>query len=374
LSPDAPVAPRPRISALDVLIAALASVLGVWMMAINLSWDDVPDVSPLALPAIFAVTLPLVWRSVAPLPALAAATAALTAHVVLFGGLVRCGLVFPVAWVFAFALGARLERRDARAGLALVLVFELVMALDDGVVGPEVLVLFGPLTWAVWRVGRVVHERGVLVAELQARTAELREARDERARLEVATDRARLSGELDRLLQHRLGELAALADRGRDTPEPEAAHALLVEIEQASRRTLDEMRSVVGVLREDGQAPVAPQPTLTRLDRLLAEAGGHARLRIEGSPRVLPAGVELSAYRVIEQLLTALDAAGDLDVCVAFGDDALELRVSGPAQRRAGAAIERARERVELHRGTLVADLREGRAEAVAQLPLLVPA
>ena len=57
-----------------------------------------------------------------------------------------------------------------------------------------------------------------------------------------------------------------------------------------------------------------------------------------------------------------------------FGDDALELRGARPARRRAGAAIERARERVELHRGTLVASTRAGRAEAIAQLPVLVRA
>jgi len=365
---------RSRPGRLDALVAVLACVLGLWLMAENLAWDDVPDAGPLAIPAILAVTIPVLWRSVAPLAALAAVTVALAAHVLAFGTLIRCGLVFPVAWVLAFSAGARLERRDARIGLALALAAELVMALDDGAVGPEVLLLFGPVTWAVWRVGRVVRERGELVAELQARTAELREARDERARLEVATDRARLSGELDRLLQRRLGELAVLAERGERAREPDAARELLLEIERASRRTLEEMRAVVGVLREDGEAPVAPQPTLTGLDRLLTEAGGRARLRIEGHPRALPPGVELSAYRVVEQLLAALDAAGGVDVCVAFRDAALEIRVAGPARGRAVAAIERARERVELHRGTLVADLREGRAEAVAELPVLVPA
>ena len=89
---------------------------------------------------------------------------------------------------------------------------------------------------------------------------------------------------------------------------------------------------------------------------------------------MLPAGVELSAYRIVEHLLGALDDAPDVDVRVRFGDDALELAVSGPARRRAKAAIERARERVQLQRGTLEATVRGGRAEAVVSLPLLVGA
>lgn len=95
-----------------------------------------------------------------------------------------------------------------------------------------------------------------------------------------------------------------------------------------------------------------------------------------GSPRVLPAGVELSAYRVVEHLLGALDDADGVEVTVRFADDALELTVAGPVRRRGDGttAIERARERVELHHGTLVASTRGGRSETVAQLPVLAGA
>ena len=130
---------------------------------------------------------------------------------------------------------------------------------------------------------------------------------------------------------------------------------------------------MVGVLRDDSaEAPAAPQPTLTHLDALLVRAkGAGARLTVEGNARVLPAAVELSAYRIVEQLLAALDDAPDVEVRVRFGDDALELAVSGPARRRAKASLERARERVRLEQGTLEATVRGGRAEAVASLPML---
>ena len=229
------------------------------------------------------------------------------------------------------------------------------------------------LTAAIWGIARVVRSRSRMADELEARTSELRAARDERARLEVAGDRARLSGELDELLQRRLGELARMADQGADLTDTARATATLVDIERESRRTLGEMRELVGVLRHDSSAaPTTPQPTLTHLEALLVRAkGADAKLRVEGSPRVLPAGVELSAYRVVEHLLAALDDAPDVEVRVRFSDDALELAVSGPTRRHAKAAIERARERVQLHRGTLEATTRGGRAEAVASLPIL---
>lgn len=185
-----------------------------------------------------------------------------------------------------------------------------------------------------------------MVSELQTRTSELRDARDERARLEIATDRARLSAELDQLLQRRLGELARLADAGSRSSDAEAAQVGLIEIERESRRTLEEMRSIVGVLRADESGlSTAPQPALTQLDALLVRVNGpDARLRIEGNPRVLPASLELSAYRIVEQLLSALDEGAEVDVRVRFGEDALEIAVAGPARRRGEAAIARARE------------------------------
>ena len=360
----------------DIAIAAVVSLLGLLLIYSDAVEPKI-DASYLAIPAFLAVTVPLVWRRSAPLLALGVALIALALHVVLFGEMTRCGIVFPIAWLLVFAAGARLERGPALLGLALGVGFVAVMASSDTQVPFSEIPPFIVLTILVWGAGRVVRSRSRVAAELQGRTEQLRVLRDERARLEVATDRGRLSGELDELLQRRLGELAQLADAGAATTDPQAATATLVSIEEESRQTLQEMRALVGVLRsgDESGGPLAPQPTLTALDAMIIKAKGtDAHLVVEGSPRALPAGVELSAYRIVEHLLGALDDAPGVDVRVRFGDSALEVAVAGPASRRRdiGAAIERARERAQLHRGTLDATVDGGRARAVAELPLAV--
>jgi hypothetical protein len=364
---------RARIGRLDVAIAAIASAVALVYMASE-HWDDSLRVSLLAAPLFVAITIPLLWRRVAPLVAVAASLAALGVHIGIYGhGAIRCGIVLPVAFLFAFAAGARLDLPRSLMALALALGLGFAVCLSDAPTGADLAAMsfVGPISVVVWATGRVVRSRGRMVVELEERTSELRAARDERARLEIADDRARLSAELDELLQRRLGELARLADGGGDV-DMDVAAARLAAIEHESRRTLEEMRAVVGVLRsaEDG-APTAPQPALVQLDALLLRVkGAGARLTVEGNPRALPAGVELSAYRVVEHLLEALDDADGVEVRVRFADDALEISVAGPVRRRGAEAIERARERVALHSGTLQANTRDGRAEAVASLPI----
>lgn len=355
----------------DLLLALVFSALGVLLMVENV--NEAAENAPVAaVPVFLLVSVPLIWRRSAPLAAAAGVLAAVLLHTALFGSLTRCGVAFPVAFLMAFATGAYLDRREARIGLGLAVACLVAVTLDDHSVGFDALPFFVPITIAVWGMGRVVRSRGYLITELRARTDELRTTRDERARLEVATDRARLSSELDELLHRRLGELAQLADPAVRPGDADGATATFAAIEREGRRTLDEMRAAVGVLRQDGAAPpTAPQPTLTGLEALVLRAKGDgARLRVEGSPRALPPGVELSAYRIVEHLLDAVEDEPGVEVLVRFGDDALELAVTGASTRRADAALERARERVQLHRGTLRTTMRGDRAEALVLLPV----
>ena len=363
------------VSRRDVAIAAVASVLGMLLMLTNVQ-DKSVNASVLAIPVFLAVTLPLLWRRARPLAAIVATLAALLVHIALFGTVTRCGVLLPVVFALVFAAALRLEIRDGLVGMGVGVVIAIAVCASDSSVDMKAAPVFAVLTAAAWGVGRVVRSRGRMVSELQSRTSELRVARDERARLEVVTDRARLSSELDQLLQRRLGELARLADAGSRGGDAVAARAGLSEIERESRRTLEEMRSIVGVLRDDDSGlSTAPQPALTQLDALLVRVKGPgARLKIEGNPRVLPASLELSAYRIVELLLSALDEGAEVEVRVRFGDDALEIAVGGVARRRGEAAIARARERAQLQRGTLEASMTGGRAEALVHLPMLAGA
>lgn len=380
--------PPPGIARRDIVITVVLSLLGLVLMYDNVYGDlrEGPDATSavpfdgllpieFAIPFFLAVTLPLLWRRATPIAAVGAALAGLVLNELLIGTeVLRCGVVLPTAFLFAFTAGAQLDARGARLGLAL----SVGLATLDIFVGfgAPTTVVAGGLTAALWGVGRVAHSRRRMADELQERTAELSEARDERARLEIADDRARLSRELDELLQRRLGELARMADEGTRRRDAAGATAALEGIERASRSTLEQMRTVVGVLRStSAEPPTAPQPTLTHLEALLLRAkGAEARLTLEGSPRVLPVAVELSAYRIVEHLLAALEDAPDVEVRVRFTEDALELVVSGLAHRGARASFERARERARLERGTLEATMRGGRAEALVSLPVLAAA
>ena len=275
-------------------------------------------------------------------------------------------MVLLVGFLFAFTAGRQASRRGAGSGRA-VFTDLLVEA------GPPAALVLTAVTGAIWGMGRIVRSRAQLAQALHARNAELRLARDERAGLEVAADRVRLSREHEDVLHRRLVALARIAESA-PTDDPAKSRVAFAEIERESRDTLEGMRAAVKGLRaEDREPGLRPQPTLTHLDALLVQAkGAEARLSVEGDPRVLPPSVELAAYRIVEQLLSALDDAPGVEVHVDFRDEALELAVSGPARRRAKASLERARERARLQDGSFEATVSGGRARAVVSLPVLV--
>ena len=365
---------RERFGLVDIAIAAVASILALIYMAIQVPDDEI-KASVWAVPVFVLIAIPLLWRRVAPLAALLLMLGGLLVHVAIFTDtVVRCGMVLPVMLLLAYSAGARLDWARSIAGFATAMLIGVIVCVTDGPGGADASAIgfVAVLVVVVWGIGVLVHSRGRMAGELRARTTEPKQARDDRARLEVANDRARLSAELDELLQRRLGDLARLADAGADPADPAATSETLLRIENDSRRTLEEMRAVVGVLRDDEAGDLTtPPPTLTQLDALLVRAkGAGARLTVEGRARALPPGVELSAYRVVEHLLDALEDSPDVEVAVRFADDSLELRVSGDLRRRSGPAIERARERARLNHGELATTTDGGRTEALVSLPI----
>ncbi len=185
-------------------------------------------------------------------------------------------------------------------------------------------------------------------------------------------------------------QAAAHADTDR-------AQAALIDVENSGRETLARMRDVVGHLRD---APTEPPPGLDQLPDLLRRTTcSDARLTIAGPARPLTTNVELSAYRIVEQLLTTLrdQPKVRVEVHLRFTDDALEIRVSGPTARSVsrrstsdssdshgsesrmtvtdmGSTLHAVRVRAEMHGGSVTSRNPGGRLETEVRLPLLTAA
>jgi signal transduction histidine kinase len=178
-------------------------------------------------------------------------------------------------------------------------------------------------------VRRVVgdRERRVQVAERE---------RDVAAREAVVEERARIARELHDVIAHHVSMMVVQAGAERQVLGDANAQTreVLETVEQSGRSALTEMRRLLGMLRDDAHQPLTPQPGLGDVPMLveqLRETGLPVALRIDGEPRELPMGIELSAYRIIQEALTnALKHAGDAraTVHIRYGADSLELEIA----------------------------------------------
>jgi signal transduction histidine kinase len=358
----------------DVAVAGLLSLYAVYLVTglnskhLNGGWT--------AALAVLLMTLPVVLARRQPLITAAALAVGAGVNWLAIGHLIRCGATLPAVFYAAFAIGTRCERRPAIVGLGLLAVSIVCQGASDPNLGsPAVAVLMVPVAAIFMALGRVVRARNATIVNLQVRTSELREQREQTAQLAVEADRAQIAGDLDTFLHDRIGEMADIAASGSDNLElrPEEAQQAFVSIQGTGRQTLMHMREVVGDLRDN--APTEPQPVLAQLDRLLSEGNlPEIRLQITGDSRLLPPGLELSGYRIVEHLLLTLerDPGAPASVEVVFGADSLELKVIGPSVRNGDArrALAAATERAAVHDGSLHSTSRDGRRETVVLLPL----
>lgn len=370
----------------DWALAGALTALGAALAVLDITADDGATARDVATGAMahaidnhspwlllfVAAFVPVLWWRRSVLVAITVSLAIMTVHDLVFGWVTRCGAALPLAFVYAFLGALAYERTKAWVTCALSALLTGAVLAVDASAGPGALILALPVVLIVFGIGRAARHRAVLNRRLKARDEELRQLRDERAALLVADDRARLSRQLDGLLQERLDELTRAAESAAGL-EPEQARELLESIESDSRRTMDDMRAVVGLLRNGGEVTLAPVPTVAHLDALLARhSSPESRLTVRGDARSLPATVELSAYRIVEYLVGALDEQ-PVRVGVRFADDSLEILVEGTVARgpQVRAAIARARERAKLHAGSVDVKLARGSARVLAQLPVL---
>lgn len=370
-----------EIHPVDAVLAGILCILAALMAVADLETTDtafrVDSHSWLQLPVLVLATLPVLWWRRSLIGALVASCALMGVHVLAFGHLTRCGAGLPFVFVLAFLCGiATAAQRIRLTALALSVALATLVLIWDTSAGPSILPVVALIQAGLYGIGRVVAHRAAMAAELRQRNEDLRTLRDERAALEVSDDRAQLSARLETLLDLRLSRLAAAAEAGRAAAaDPAAVQAVLVGLEEDSRQTLGDMRTIVGQLR-GGEVALAPAPSVAHLDALLARhVDGRSRLQVSGDPRVLPASVELSAYRIVEHLVTALTdkPSAPVGVTMTFTDDALEILVAGSVPKGADlrGAVGRARERALLHAGSLELKVSRGRARVLAHLPVL---
>lgn len=239
-------------------------------------------------------------------------------------------------------------------------------------------------------IGSWVRTRRTYTAELVDRAERLRAERDERARTAVLEERGRIARELHDIAAHDLSAMvvqAGAADRLVER-DPDAARATLKDIRSQGRDTLSQLRRLVGLMRGPDTDGLAPQPSLLRLDELVAgvrAAGSAVEVVTTGPARPLPPEVDLAAYRVVQEALvnTRLHAPGAaVRVEVAYRADGVRVSVhdtgtGGRPEPRAdgsGNGLLGMRERVRLAGGTLsVGSTPGGGWEVEADLPAVGP-
>jgi signal transduction histidine kinase len=236
-----------------------------------------------------------------------------------------------------------------------------------------------------WVVGRLMRSWRLRAEELEGLTAELAAERDARAEAAVEAERMRIAHELHDVVAHNVSVMTIQATAASRilASDPDAARDALASVERTGRETVDEMRILLGVLRERGAAePFAPQPGLAELDALaerVGSAGLPVEVVVEGRPRPLAAGLDLAAYRILQEALTnALKHAGGQHawVTVRYTDTALELEVvddgaGGGTGGGTGNGLVGMQERVAMYGGQLEMGRRhEGGWALRARLPV----
>jgi signal transduction histidine kinase len=177
---------------------------------------------------------------------------------------------------------------------------------------PPDVIMAGVILAAAWLAGDGARTRRAYLAEVERRASDAERDRDRQAELAAAAERSRITRELHDVIAHALSVIVIQAQGGAAAlrlQHPEQAGAAFGAISTTGRGALAETRRLLGVVRHDpaDDLELAPQPGLDRLSELVGQvrrAGTPVELRVEGEPRPLAAGVELSAYRIIQEGLT----------------------------------------------------------------------
>ncbi|HKF14516.1 MAG TPA: sensor histidine kinase [Gaiellaceae bacterium] len=316
----------------DLLIAALALAA---MLELIVGRESAQTTLWFGLPALAILVLPIFARRRFPFGGpvgyfvLAAAVSLIDWQLV-----PSLEAFFVVGLAVAFLLGNLRNPWQAAAGL-IVAVSSLVFIVYEVPDHSTSELVFIPLDFVVaWVAGFALRERSEQAEAAETRATIAERERDAAARVAVAEERARIARELHDTVAHAVSVMVLQVGAVRHKlPDSEDRDAL-TGVERAGRTALTEMRRLLAAMRDDGdEAELGPQPGLDSLDSLREEigrAGLPVELHVDGQPFPLPRGIDLSAYRIVQEGLTnALkhSRATKADVIVRYRPDEVQLEV-----------------------------------------------
>lgn len=359
----------------ELLIGALA-VAAMLELVIGRNSPGAPDTTLwFSVPAVACLVLPLFARRRFPFAGPAAywllAAALSFVDPILIPFMVS---LFPVGLASAFLLGNLRDIRLAWTGLAIVLASITTLVYNiPGHLTAEL--IFIPVDFGIsWAVGFALRERAEKAEAAEIRAAQAEREREAAARVAVAEERARIARELHDIVAHAVSVMVLQVGAVRhQLPDALAEDRdALRGVERAGRTALAEMRRLLAAIRPDGdEAELLPQPGLDGLDSLLdeiARAGLPVELHVNGEPFPLPRGIDLSAYRIVQEGLTNTlkhARASDVDVTVRYRPDELEIEVRDNGRGSApsdglGHGLVGVRERVKIYGGEMSAGTATG--------------
>ncbi len=341
----------------DASLAAAVTALAL----LELMWPDgfigtgeIEGDRTVLVPTALAMTVPLAFRRRRPVAVALVVFAAAGLQEILTTPPEGLSAVLALL-IASYSVAAHAELRGAVLALAAALAVTVFFGDNAGDGAFAVLLVGG-----AWTVGRIVRRQNLLVTAL-ARDQEARE------RAAAANERTRLARELHDVVAHSVSTIVVQAEAGAALldHDPERARQSFDSITVSGRQALAELRRMLGLLRSgDGEPAREPQPGLEQLASLVEQmraVGLPVDVAIEGDARPLPAGVDLSAYRILQEALTntlkhALPARAS--VTVRYRAEGVELEVvddgkTSSRDGRRGHGIAGMRERVQLYGGTL---------------------
>jgi signal transduction histidine kinase len=329
-------------------------------------------------------TLPIAVRRRYPVEVFAVTLSAAVAN-----DLIGDRFQFAGALVGLYTVAAYLGRPKSIYALAAAALGAAATSVGDSRTGMAQFVAIVAIFAASWLLGDNIRTRRAYLRELEDRADRLEREREESIRRAAADEQARIARELHDIITHNVSVMTVQAAAAGDVFEthPGRVREALDSIESTGREALTELRRLLGRVRpDDAGTNFAPQPGLARLDALLEQvraAGLQVDLMVEGTPHELPIGLDLSAYRIVQEALTNIlkhAQASKATVRIRYEPNAIELEVvddgRGPAADDAqrGQGIIGMRERAALVGGALRVGRAPGGGFAVdARIPLPEP-